>query len=192
MTITIYMLSPDALEGARVANQGAACTTAAILAALGALGARDLPPLGAATLALGARVPYGAPALLDYVSLAWRRAPLDRRVEELAGAHGAAVRSRSHLVFPGWPLQVRAEEVLVANLAVGQESPGVWGTWGWHLLRPRTYSTGGHSVVVVGVEGRSWLVLDPNYEQLQRWSRPGVAVTVTRIRRSADQVTANR
>src|SRR5215472_838707 len=163
MTITIYMLSQDALEGARVANQGAACTSAAILAALGALGARDLPPLGAATLALGARVPYGAPALLDYVSLAWRRAPLDRRVEELAGAHGAAVRSRSHLVFPGW-----------------------------HPLRPRTYSAGGHSVVVVGVEGRSWLVLDPNYEQLQRWSRPGVAVTVTRIRRSADQVTANR
>ncbi len=92
---------PDELEAARVANQGAAGTTPAILTGLGALGARDLPELGAATLALDARVPYGAPALLDYVSLPWRRAPLDRRVEDLAGAHGVAVRSRSRLVLPG-------------------------------------------------------------------------------------------
>lgn len=186
------MLSPRALEAARVGNQGAACTTAAILAGLGALGARDLPELGAATLALGARAPYGAPALLDYVSLPGRRAPLDRRIEALAAAHLVAVRSSSRLVLPGWPLRVRPEEVLIANLVLGQESPGVWGTWGWHPLRPRTYSTGGHSVVVVGVEGRSWLVLDPNYERLQRWSRPGVAVTVTRIRRSAAHVAATR
>jgi len=183
MTITIYMLSPRALEAARVGNQGAACTTAAILAGLGALGARDLPELGAATLALGARAPYGAPALLDYVSLPGRRAPLDRRIEALAAAHLVAVRSSSRLVFPAWPLRVRPEEVLIANLVLGQESPGVWGTWGWHPLRPRTYSTGGHSVVVAGVEGGSWLVLDPNYERLQVWPRPGVAVTVTRIRR---------
>src|SRR5262249_49144219 len=165
-------------------NQGAACTTAAILAGLGALGARDLPELGAATLALGATTPYGAPALLDYVSLPGRRAPLDRRVEALAAAHPVAVRSSSRPVLPGWPLRVRPEEVLIANLAAGQESPGVWGTWGWHPLRPSTYSTGGHSVVVAGVEGGSWLVLDPNHERLQRWPRPGVAITVTRIRRA--------
>jgi len=182
------MLSPGALEAARVANQGAACTTAAVLTGLGALGARDLPELGAATLALGAKARYGAPALLDYVSLPGRRAPLDRRIEALAAAHLAGVRSSSRLVFPGWPLWVRRDEVVIANLAVGQESPGVWGTWGWHPLRPQTYSTGGHSVVVAGVEGRSWLVVDPNFERLQRWPRPGVAVTVTRIRRALPDI----
>lgn len=154
------------------------------MAALGALGAHDLPDLAAATLALGAGVPFGAPALLDYVSLPGRRAPLDRRIEELAAVHGIAVRSHSSLVLPGWRLPVRPGEVLIANLATGQEAPGVRGTWGWHPLRPRTYSTGGHSVIVAGTSGRSWLVVDPNHEGLQQWPRPGIAVTVTRIRRS--------
>jgi len=176
------MVSTEALAAARVANRGGACTTAAILAALGALGARTLPDLGAATVALGATVPYGAPALLGYVSLPGRRAPLDLRVEALARTHGIVVRSHSGLVVRGRRLRVRANEVLIANLAVGQEAPGVYGTWGWHPLRPRTYSTGGHSVVLAGVEGRSWVVVDPNHEGVQRWPRPGWAVTVTRIR----------
>jgi len=177
------MVSLDALAAARVPNQGAACTTAAILAALGALGAEDLPELGAATLALGARVPYGAPGLLDYVSLPGRRAPLDLRIEAVARERGIAVKSHSGLVLPGMRLRVLPDEVLVANLAFGQEAPGAYGTWGWHPLRPRTYSTGGHSVVLAGVEGRCWLVVDPNHEGVQRWPRPGWAVTVTRIRR---------
>jgi hypothetical protein len=105
------------------------------------------------------------------------------RVEALARTHGIVVRSHSGLVVRGRRLRVRANEVLIANLAVGQEAPGVYGTWGWHPLRPRTYSTGGHSVVLAGVEGRSWVVVDPNYEGVQRWPRPGWAVTVTRIRR---------
>jgi len=173
----------DALEGVWVPNQGAACTTASILAGLRALGARDLPDLGAATLALGAREPYGAPALLDYVSLPGRRAPLDRRVEALAAAAGLRVRSRSGLVARGRRLRPAGGVALVANLAWGQEAPGAVGTWGWHALRPATYSTGGHSVLLVAVEGREWLVLDPNHPGLQRWPRPGYAVTATRIRR---------
>lgn len=177
------MLPPDALGGVWVANQGAACTTASILAGLGALGARDLPDLAAATLALGARQPFGAPALLDYVSLPGRRAPLDVRVEALAAASGLRVRSRSGLVARGRALRPAAGEALIANLAWGQERPGVAGTWGWHALRPETYQAGGHSVLLVAVEGREWLVLDSNHEGLQRWPAPGYAVTATRIRR---------
>jgi hypothetical protein len=176
------MLPLDALAGAWVPNRGAACTTASILAGLGALGARDLPDLAAATLALGAREPYGAPALMDYVTLAGRRAPLDLRVEALAAAAGLSVRCRSGLVATGWRLRPRPGEALVANLAWGQEAPGRAGTWGWHPLRPPTYGTGGHSVLLVAVEGREWVVLDSNHEGLQRWRRPGYAVTATRIR----------
>jgi hypothetical protein len=154
-----------------------------VLAGLGLMGASDLPELGAATLALGASVEYGAPGLLDYVSAPGRRAPLDLRIEALAERHGVPVRSRSGLVVPRWPLRVRPSEVLVANLAWGQEAPGVYGTWGWHPLRPATYSTGGHSVLLVGVEAGGWLVLDSNHRGLQRWPHPGVAVTVTRISR---------
>lgn len=175
------MLSPDRLVSAWVRNEGGACTTASVLAALGGLGVAGLPDLAAATLALGARQAYGAPGLLDYVSLPGRRAPLDLRVEALAADHGVEVRSRSGLVLPGWPLRPRAGEALVANLAWGQERPGHHGTWGWNPLLPATYSTGGHSVVLAAVEGRSWVVLDSNHEGLQRWPRPGVAVTVTRI-----------
>ena len=177
------MISRDALTRAWVANRGAACTTAAILAGLGALGARGLPDVEAATLALGAGVPCGPPALLDYVTLPLRRAPLDVRVEALAAAAGIAVRSRSGLVARGWRARPRGGEALVVNLAWGQESPGRYGTWGWHPLRPATYSTGGHSVLLAAVEGREWVVLDPNHQGIQRWPRPGVAVTVTRIRR---------
>ncbi|HXM57131.1 MAG TPA: hypothetical protein VOB72_17155 [Candidatus Dormibacteraeota bacterium] len=176
------MLHPHALGEVWVANQGAACTTASILAGLGALGARDLPDLAAATLALGAREPYGAPALLDYVSLPRRRAPLDVRVEALAAAAGLGVRCRSGLVARGRRVRPAPGEALVVNLAWGQEAPGVAGTWGWHPLRPATYQTGGHSVLLAAVEGREWLVLDPNHRGLQRWSSPGLAVTVTRIR----------
>ncbi len=181
------MLPPDALAAlarAWVPNRGAACTTASILAALGALGARGLPELGTATVALGARSEYGAPALLDYVTLPGRRAPLDLRVEALAASCQLAVRSRSGLVARGWRPGAAPGEALVVNLAWGQEAPGVYGTWGWHPLRPATYSTGGHSVLLAAVDGGAWLVLDPNHEGLQRWPRPGVAVTVTRIRRS--------
>jgi hypothetical protein len=152
-----------------------------VLAALGGLGAADLPDLRAATLALGARQAYGAPGLLDYVSAPGRRAPLDVRVEQLSASCGLPVRSRSGLVVPGWPLRTRPRASLVANLAWGQERPGHYGTWGWNPLLPATYTTGGHSVVVAAVEGSEWVVLDPNHEGLQRWPRPGVAITVTRI-----------
>jgi hypothetical protein len=176
------MLPLDRLAEYWVGNQGGACTTASILAGLGALGARDLPDLGAATVALGAAAPYAAPALMDYVSLPGRRAPLDLRVEGLAVASGLRVRSHSALVALGWRLRPEPGEALIANLAWGQEAPGVRGTWGWHPLRPATYSTGGHSVLLAAVEGREWVVLDPNHRGLQRWPRPGLAVTATRIR----------
>jgi len=176
------MVPLDALAEVWVANRGAACTTASILAGLGALGARDLPDLGAATLALGARESYGAPALLDYVTLPGRRAPLDLRVEALAAAAGLEVRSRSGLVARGRSVRPGPGEALIVNLAWGQEAPGVVGTWGWHPLRPATYQTGGHSVLLAAVEGREWLVLDSNHPGVQRWRSPGLAVTVTRIR----------
>ncbi len=167
-----------------MANRGAACTTASVLAALGALGAFDLPALGPATLALGAGLPFGAPGLLDYVSWPGRRAPLDRRIEALAAGRGFPVSSRSGLVVPGRRLGPAPDELLVANLAWGQESPGRFGTWGWHALRLATYSTGGHSVVVGEVRsGGGWTVLDPNHQGLQVWPRPGLAVTVTRLRK---------
>jgi hypothetical protein len=178
------MIPAEALVRAWVPNRGAACTTAAILAGLGALGARDLPDVEAATLALGAAVPCGPPALLDYVSLPGRRAPLDVRVEALAAAAGLAVRSWSGLVAAGWRVRPRPGEALVVNLAWGQEAPGRYGAWGWHPLRPATYTTGGHSVLLAAVEGRAWVVLDPNHEGVQRWPRPGLAVTVTRIRQT--------
>jgi hypothetical protein len=175
------MLPIDALDRVWVRNRGAACTTASVLAGLGALGARDLPDLEAATVALGAREPLGAPALMDYVSLPGRRAPLDVRVEAMAAAAGLRVRCHSGLVALGWRLRPGPDEVLVANLAWGQEAPGVYGTWGWNVLRPATYSTGGHSVLLAAVEGPVWIVLDSNHEGVQRWPRPGYAITVTRI-----------
>lgn len=164
-----------------VRNQGAACTTAAALAALGALGARDLPPLGPATLRLGAREEFGAPRLLDYVSLPGRRAPLDLRIEQLGLESGIRIRSSSTAVLPGWRPSPGAGEVLLAHLAWGQEAPGRWGAWGWSPLRPSTYSTGGHTVVLTAVDGGSWLVLDPNLEGIQRWPRAGIATAITRL-----------
>jgi hypothetical protein len=171
----------EALEAAWVPNAGGACTTAAILAGLRWLGVPDLPDLAPATLMLGARMPLGAPGLLDYVGWPGRRAPLDRQVERLARRRGLVVRSRSGLVLPGSPLAPAPGEALVVHLAWGREAPGRWGTWGWHPLRPETYSTGGHSVLLAAVEGREWLVLDPNLEGLQRWERPGIATARTRI-----------
>jgi hypothetical protein len=171
------------LEAVWVLNQGSACTSAAVLAGLGALGARGLPDLGAATLALGASEAFGAPALMDYVRLPGRRAPLDVRIEKLAAGCGLAVASRSGLVARGRRVRPASDEALVVNLAFGQEQPGRYGTWGWHPLRPRTYSTGGHSVLLAAVEpDGAWVVLDPNHRRLQRWPRPGLAVTTTRIR----------
>lgn len=162
---------------------GGSCTTAAVLTALGGLGATALPDLPRATLALGATEMLMAPGLLDYVSLPGRRAPLDERIESLAARHGLRVSARTGIVIPGLPQRPRPGEVLVTNLAWGQEAPGRYGSWGWHPLRPATYSTGGHSVVLAAVEaGGVWLVVDPNLSGVQRWPRPGVAVTVTRIR----------
>ena len=178
------MLPSEALAAAWVPTRGAACTTAAVLSGLRLLGVRSLPELAAATLALGAREPYGAPALLDYVALPGRRAPLDVRIEALASQHGLAVRSQSQLCPPGQPPRPSSGEALVVNLAWGQEEPGRYGSWGWQPLRPATYSTGGHSVLLAAVEGREWLVLDPNWPEPQRWPRPGMAVTAIRIRRS--------
>lgn len=174
----------DTLRSAWVRNQGGACTSAAVLAGLGSLGALGLPELGAASLLLGAAAPYGAPGLLDYVSWPGRRAPLDVRIEGLAAAHGLSVRSSSGVIPPGWPLQPPADGVLVVHLAWGQEAPGRYGTWGWHPLRPATYSTGGHSVVLVETAGSSWVVLDPNIPEPQRWPRPGWATARTLILRN--------
>jgi len=171
-----------AFERAWIPNQGAACTSAAVLAALGALGARRLPPLAEASLALGAGEAFGAPGLLDYVSWPGRRAPLDVRLEALAAKAGLAVRSRSGATLPGLPLGPRRGEVLIVHLAWGQERPCKYGTWGWDPVRPATYSTGGHSVVLVRVDGRRWTVLDPNHQGLQEWPRPGLATALTRIR----------
>ena len=183
-TITFAVRADGAfeLEAAWVRNQGAACTSAAVLAALGALGAQGLPPLGESSLLLGAPHPYAAPGLLDYVGLPGRRAPLDLRIERLAETHGLRVRSRSLAVLPGWPLRPRPRELLLVHLAWGQERPGHYGAWGWRPLVPATYSTGGHSVVLAAVEGRRWTVLDPNHERLQEWLRPGLATALTRIR----------
>jgi hypothetical protein len=172
----------EPLDEIWVPNEGGACTTASVLAALGALGARGLPGLGPATLALGAHEPFGAPALMDYVSLPGRRAPLDLRVEALAVGCGLTVRSHSGLVARGRSVRPGPGEALVVNLAWGQEAPGRYGSWGWHPLRPRTYATGGHSVLLIGVESDgTWVVLDSNHRGVQRWPRPGLAVTTTRI-----------
>ena len=164
-----------------VQNQGAACTTASLLIAMGLLGVPGLPALGPATLALGAAQEYGAPGLLDYVTLPGRRAPLDLRVEALAGARGFRLRSSTGLVAPPWRPRTRPGGVLIAHCAWGQERPGVYGAWGFSLFRRSTWSTGGHSVVVVDSEPPGWRVYDPNRPGIQEWPRPGLAVTATRL-----------
>ena len=171
----------DALSAARVANQGGACTTAAVLTALGALGAGELPDLERATILLGASRPFGAPGLLDYVSWPGRRAPLDLRIEALAEAHRLRVRAWSGITVPGARLSPPREGALIVHLAWGQEAPGRYGTWGWHPLRPATYSTGGHSVVLAETGPEGWVVLDPNYAEPQTWPRPGLATARTVI-----------
>ena len=169
------------LEKSWIQNQGAACTSARVLAGLGALRARGLPDLTTASGFL-AGAPLGAPALFDYVTLPRRRAPLDLRIEELAAAHGIAVRSTSEAVLPGWTQRPGGAEVLIVHLAYGQEAPGRYGTWGWNPLLPATYSTGGHSVVLAALDGGGWTVLDPNRPGLQNWPRPGIATARTLIR----------
>jgi hypothetical protein len=156
-----------------------------VLAGLGALGAAGLPDLGAASVLLGAPFAFGAPGLLDYVSWPGRRAPLDVRIEALASAHGLRVRSSSSVLPPGWPLRPpeAGAGVLVVHLAWGQEAPGRYGTWGWNPLRPASYSTGGHSVVLVETRGPEWVVLDPNLPEVQVWPRPGWATARTLILR---------
>ena len=178
----MHSLFGSLLETKWVQNQGPSCTTAATLAALGALGATDLPDLRAGTSAL-AGAAFAAPALLAYVSLPGRRAPLDVKVEALANAHGLTIRASSGVVMPGWPLRPPAEGALIVHLAWGQESPGQYGSWGWRPLHPETYSTGGHSVVLAAVEGSEWIVSDPNHERLQFWPRPGIAMARTLLLR---------
>ncbi|MDQ6691477.1 MAG: hypothetical protein M3Z13_01795 [Candidatus Dormibacteraeota bacterium] len=156
------------------------------MAALAALGAHNLPDLGVVTLALAKRR-YGAPDLLDYVSWPGRRAPLDLAVERLALECGIAVRSRSSAVLPGRRLRPRPGAVLVVHLAFGQEAPGRYGTWGWHPLRPFTYTTGGHSVLLAGTDGPRWRVLDPNFPAMQQWPRPGLATATTLIEKGAPE-----
>ena len=173
-------MSEFLLEKSWVQNQGAACTSACVLAALETLGATDLPDLAAGSLFL-AGVPYAAPTLLDYVSLPGRRAPLDVRIESLAAGHGLAVRSESGVVMPGWPLRPSGGSVLIVHLAYGQEAPGRYGAWGWNPLLPATYSTGGHSVVLAALDPPGWTVLDPNRPKLQNWPRPGIATARTRL-----------
>lgn len=169
------------LEASWVRNQGSACTSAAVLAALGGLGVDSLPDLATGSTFL-AGSEFGAPALLDYVSLPGRRAPLDLRIESLARAGGLRVNSRTGIVVPFWPLRPRQGEGLIVHLAWGQEKSDQYGTWGWNPLHPATYSTGGHSVVLVRVEPPGWTVLDPNLEHLQEWPRPGIATAATRLR----------
>lgn len=175
--------TPEELAAAREPNQGGSCTTAAILTVLRAMGARDLPELGRATLLLGAAAPYGPPPVRTYLRWPWqRRAPLDRAVEALAAAAGVRVRSRTSIRLP-WPApRPIAGSCLIANLAYGEERPGVRGTWGWNPLRPRTYGYGGHSAVVAAAGERGErLVVDPNWPGVQRWRRPGWSVTATRV-----------
>lgn len=173
---------PEELAAAREPNQGASCTTASIVTVLRAMGAR-VPELGEATVRLGAAAPYGPPPLRAYVRWPWQpAAPLDRAVEALARAGGLAVRCRTSLRLP-WPApRPRPGSCLVANLAYGQERPGVRGTWGWNPLRPRTYAAGGHSVVFAsaGPHGER-SVVDPNWPGLQHWPRPGWSMTTTTI-----------
>jgi hypothetical protein len=182
-TIRFFVTADNPFSGqqAWVENQGAACTSASLLIALGLLGVPGLPALGPATLALGAAREYGAPGLLDYVSLPGRQAPLDLRVEKLAAERGTLLRSATGLVVPFLALRTRPGEVLVAHLAWGQERPGRHGTWGFSPARPATWSTGGHSVVVVDAGPPGWRVLDPNLPGVQEWPRPGIAVTATRL-----------
>jgi hypothetical protein len=168
------------LEESWIQNQGAACTSACVLAALGALGAAGLPDLAAGSAILAGRA-LAAPALLDYLTLPGRRAPLDLRVEKLGREHGVAVRARSEVVLPGWPIQPVDGEILIVHLAYGQEAPGRYGAWGWNPLLPATYSTGGHSVVLAALDGPGWTVLDPNRPGLQSWPRPGIATARTRL-----------
>jgi hypothetical protein len=168
------------LEKSWIQNQGAACTSACVLAGLGALGAVELPDLATASTFLAGQ-PNGAPALLDYVTLPRRRAPLDLRIEQLAAAHGVSVNSVSEVVLPGKRQRPADAEVLIVHLAYGQEAPGRYGTWGWHPLQPATYSTGGHSVVLAALDGEGWTVLDPNRPGLQSWPRPGIATARTRL-----------
>ena len=177
----------DADDGFRsrvrwVRNIGAACTSASLLIGLGLLDVPDLPSLREATRLFGASVDFGAPGLLDYLSLPGRRAPIDVRVERLAAARGRPVSSHTGLVVPTLPLRTPAAgEVLVAHLMFGQERPGVYGTWGFRPFDRQTWSTGGHSVVVLETR-RHWRVLDPNHEGVQEWPRPGIALTTTRLR----------
>ncbi len=174
----------DAFDPARVwvRNAGAACTSASLLIGLGLLGVPRLPTLPEAARLFGASAELGAPGILDYLAWPGRRAPLDRRVEALAAARGRRVASLTRLVLPGRPLRALPGQVLVAHLLYGQERPRVYGYWGFRLLDRGTWDTGGHSVVLLGPADRGWRVLDPNWEGVQAWPRPGIAVTTTRLR----------
>ncbi|HEY8812479.1 MAG TPA: hypothetical protein VIO86_08325 [Candidatus Dormibacteraeota bacterium] len=171
------------LEKSWIQNQGAACTSVCVVAGLGALGAQDLPDLATASGFLAGQA-FAAPGLLDYVTLPFRRAPLDLRIEQLAAQHGVTVSSTSELVVPGLAQRPGDAEILIVHLAYGQEAPGRYGSWGWNPLNPATYSTGGHSVVLAALDGDGWTVLDPNRPGLQNWPSPGIATARTRLRMS--------
>lgn len=168
------------LEDSWVQNRGAACTSACVLAGLGAMGATGLPDLAAASGFL-AGAEYAAPGLFDYVSLPGRRAALDVKVESLARDHGLALSCHTSIVFPGSTQSPNPDEVLIVHLVYGQEAPERYGTWGWNPLVPTSYSTGGHSVVLAALDGPGWTVLDPNRPALQSWPRPGIATAHTRL-----------
>jgi hypothetical protein len=169
------------LEAAWVRNQGAACTSACVLAALGALGASRLPSLPEGSVRLGARLPLGAPRVLDYLGMI-RRPPLDLRIEAMARDQGLQLRSQTRLHAPALPLRPLEDGLLIAHLVWGQEAPGRFGSWGWNPLVPASYASGGHSVVLVSADDSGWTVLDPNHPQLQHWPRRGLALSWTAIR----------
>ena len=106
------------LEDSWVQNRGAACTSACVLAALGAMGASGLPDLAVGSKFL-AGAEYGAPALFDYVTLPGRRAPLDLKIEALARGHGLPVRSQTTVVLPGLRQRPKPDQVLIVHLAFG-------------------------------------------------------------------------
>ncbi len=177
--------SPEALVRHRIANVNASCTTAAALTALGALGASGLPGLAEATRLMsdGGRA-YHPPKFTDYIAVPFlRRAPIDVRIERIAAAAGINVRSSTRPCLVPWRLRgPGAGEVVIGNMAFGQEAPGRTGSWGFNLLRPRTWAEGGHSLIIAARRGRGYDVVDSNIDGVQHWARRGLAATSTRVR----------
>jgi hypothetical protein len=183
-------VSPQQLLDNYVPNQGDSCTSAAVLNSLGALGAQHLPGLDQASAAISGVGSFQPPRLTDYIGIPFlRRAPIDSRIEKFAASHGLKVRSTtrlslipsklapfaSNLTMPG------AGETLIGHMAYGQERPGVWGWWGFNLLKPTAWNRAGHSVIIAGAQGSGWAVVDSDNPGIQQWARPGWAMANTRI-----------